>query len=187
VQRPTRPPRPWALTGTPGVGKSSVARSLAPSVRSVEVAELAEAWGCARGRGRATVVDLVRMRARWRRRGPPPGVDLVVGHLAHLLPVGASIVLRCHPVELGRRLRAARRGTRTEREENVVCEATDVIVFEASRGRAPVYEIDTTGRSPEEVARSVRGRLARGGPPRVGRVDWLHDPRVTAHLLDRTA
>ena len=47
-----------------------------------------------------------------------------------------------------------------------------------------MHEVDTTGRSVEEVAREVDRLLRQGGPSRHGRVDWLADPRVTAHLLD---
>ena len=112
------------------------------------------------------------------------GIDLVVGHLAHLLPVHDVIVLRCHPLELERRLRAADRGTPAERHENFVAEATDVVLREALGPRRRVWEIDTTRRPVGSVARAVAERLRRRGPPAFGKVDWLADPRVTAHLLD---
>ncbi len=173
-------PRPVALTGTPGTGKSTVARRLAGRFRVAEV-------GAARGRGRAVVVDVPKLARALSRTGRAPVVDLIVGHLAHLLPVREAIVLRCHPLELARRLARARRGTPSERRANVVCEATDVVLGEVDRRRVPVFEIDTTGRSVESVARAVARRLARGGPARRGTVDWLADAAVTAHLLERAA
>lgn len=176
---------PVALTGTPGTGKSAVARALRPTVRSIEVADLAARLGAARHRGRATVVDLRALRRRVLRDPDWSTYDLVVGHLAHLLPVDEAIVLRCRPAELARRLVRARRGSADERRENVVCEATDLIVIEALRQRHPVFEIDTSRRSIATVARAVRARLRRPGAVRVGTVDWLADPAVTAHLLDR--
>lgn len=174
-----------ALTGTPGTGKSRVARALGSGVRSIEVATLARRLGVARRRGRGTIVDLPALVRRARRSGALDGVDVVVGHLAHLLPVERAIVLRCHPVELRARLRRARRGSAAERQENFVCEATDVVLLEAIAAAVEVTEIDTTGRSVAAVARRVRSRLRRTGGPRPGTVDWLADPRVTAHLLDR--
>lgn len=174
--------RPVALTGTPGTGKSTVAALLPASVGWAEVGTLAREVGCASGTGRQLVVDLARLRRRWARR--PPDVDVVVGHLAHLLPVRQAIVLRCHPLELGRRLSRARRGTVRDRQANVVCEATDVVAAEARASHVPVYEIDTTGRSPRSVAREVGRRLGGKGPRRGTAVDWLADPTVTEQLLE---
>lgn len=174
-----------ALTGTPGTGKSAVARALGRSVRSIEVAELARRLGAARRRGRATIVDLPALVRRVRRERSLATYDLVVGHLAHLLPVQEAIVLRCRPVELAERLARARRGSTRERRDNVVCEATDLILIEAVAGGRTVFEIDTTGRPVAAVARAVRARLRRPGEARTGTVDWLGDDGVTEHLLDR--
>ena len=126
------------------------------------------------------LVDLPRLG-----RAVPSGTGVLVGHLAHLLPVRAAIVLRCHPSELELRLKRAGRGTPAERRENVAAEATDVVLVEALGRGLTVWEIDTTGRSAESVARAVASRLRRGGPPRYGRIDWLGDRAVTEHLLDR--
>ncbi|HYB79096.1 MAG TPA: AAA family ATPase [Thermoplasmata archaeon] len=177
-------PAPVALTGVPGTGKSSAAARLAPGLRSVEVGDLALAWRLARRSSSGAVsVDLGRLRQRFRRA--PPDVDLVVGHLAHLLPLRDVVVLRCHPEVLLRRLRGARRGSRTDRQENYVAEALDLVLAEAIRPGRRVWEVDTTHRSPAEVGRIVR-RFVRTRPPsRYGGVDWLADPRVTEHLLPR--
>ena len=176
-------PAPVALTGVPGTGKSTTASRLRPGVRSVEVGDLAVAWGFARRSPGGLTVDLERMRRRFRHG--PPGVDLVVGHLAHLLPVRDVVVLRCHPEELRRRLDRSRRGSERDRRENYLAEALDAVLVEAVRPGRRVWEVDTTGRSPDAVARAVR-RLVRLRPPsRYGRVDWLADPRVTAHLLPK--
>lgn len=176
---------PLALTGTPGTGKSSVTSLLAPRIRSTEVATLAIRCGAARWTEGGLEVDLSRLRSALRRPSAWGEVDLVVGHLAHLLPVRDVLVLRCHPEELVRRLRLARRGNARDRRENYAAEALDVILWEAIRPRRRVWEVDTTGRSLAEVAREVERRLRRKGRSSYGRIDWLADPRVTAHLLDR--
>lgn len=172
-----------ALTGTPGTGKSSVARVLGRTVRVLEVGELAGRLGTGeRGRG-GWVVDLPRTAEEWRARRDPPA-DLIVGHLAHLLPIRDVVVLRCHPRQLSGRLGRSRRNTGAERRENLVAEVTDAILIEAVGLRRRVWEVDTTRRDPRSVAREVLFRFRRRGPPSYGGVDWLSDPWVSEHLLD---
>jgi adenylate kinase len=130
------------------------------------------------------VIDVPRLRNALARARELSRYDLIVGHLAHLLPVKRVIVLRCHPLELRARLRRARRGTSAERHANLVAEATDVVLVEALAAGRHVTQIDTTGRSTASVAREVLRRWkaphwSRGTP-----VDWLSDPSVTEHLLD---
>jgi adenylate kinase len=175
-----------ALTGTPGTGKSRVASELKPSGTAVEVGDLAVERGFgARGRGHVRV-DLPRLRRSLSNgSSSPPAV--LVGHLAHLLPVKGAIVLRCHPLALRKRLEAAGRGTPAERQENLVAEAIDLVTREARGRRLPVWEIDTTRRSPRSVAREVERILRDRTPARGPTIDWLADPRVTAHLLDRAS
>jgi adenylate kinase len=175
-----------ALTGTPGTGKSSVAKRLPPDLPAVEVQELALQLGAGRRWGRRSVeVDLAALRRAFRRfaRTTPTGV--VVGHLAHFLPVRYVIVLRCHPRELDRRLRKARRSAR-DRGANVLSEALDIVLVEALASGAPVREVDTTRRSITGVARIVAGLVRRRPAASYGRVRWLADRRLTEELLRGT-
>jgi adenylate kinase len=176
--------RPIALTGTPGTGKTQVARRSRP-FRTVEVADLALAWGLARRIPGGVEVDLPRVIRRARAPGSLHGIDVVVGHLAHLLPLRDVVVLRCHPVELDRRLRAARRGSIRSRAQNVAAEATDVIRWEARGPGRRVRQVDTTGCSVSQVAREVVAFVRSRRPGRPIRIDWLSDPKVTDYLLDR--
>lgn len=121
---------------------------------------------------------------RWLRSAGGRKVEVVVGHLAHLLPIRDVVVLRCHPRELAGRLSRSRPGRAAELRENLLAETMDVILLEALVRRRRIWEIDTTGRAPESVAREVERRLRHRGPPAYGRVDWLADPWVTEHLLD---
>jgi adenylate kinase len=175
--------RPLALTGTPGTGKSTVARHLR-GVRWIEVADLARHWGLARPREGTWEVDLDRLVERARGPHALSHVDVVVGHLAHLLPLRDVVVLRCHPRELGRRLGSRRRGAAGHRRDNVVVEATDLVLLEAIGPGRRVLEIDTTRRTPDSVAREVERSVRRGVRPRYGAVRWLEEPSVTDYLLD---
>jgi adenylate kinase len=112
---------------------------------------------------------------------------VVVGHLAHLLPIRDAIVLRCRPDVLVRRLRSAHRGSAADRRENFLSEALDVVLGEAEGLGRKVWEVDTTGRTVAAVAREVESILAHRPRAARARVDWLPDPRVAAHLLDPPA
>jgi adenylate kinase len=175
-----------ALTGTPGTGKSSVAASLRATVPTVELADLAQLVGAADPIPGGVAVDLAALGRIVQELPANNHPLLVAGHLAHFLPIRDVIVLRCHPLELERRLTTAHRGTRREVIENVASEALDGILLEATDLGRRVWEVDTTRKTLAAVAREVRNRIRRRGPPRVGVVDWLADPRVTEHLL-RTA
>lgn len=112
--------------------------------------------------------------------------DIVTGHLAHLLPIRDVVVLRCHPVELGRRLALAHRGDDHSRNENMLAESVGVVTAEALAQRRTVFEIDTTGKTAVRVAREVSGWMRGTRGARWGRVDWLREPSVTEHLLEWT-
>lgn len=172
-----------ALTGTPGTGKTTTARRLRISLPVVEVGAIALELGTAtRQTGRPLTVDLRKLRSafgRYRRRHP---AGLIVGHLAHLLPVSYAIVLRCHPRELERRLRGSRRPS-SRVVSNVLSEVLDTVLVEALEGGIPVREVDTTGRSRTSVAREVERIVRRRPSSRFGRTDWLADPWVTEQLL----
>jgi adenylate kinase len=172
-----------ALTGTPGTGKTSSARRLPETLPAVEVSDIALRLEAGRRRGRGSVeVDLVGLRRKFRSftRSTPDGV--VIGHLAHLLPVSYVIVLRCNPLVLLRRLRRSRR-TPKEQVANSLAETLDIVLVEALATGVPVREVDTTRLSPAQVARVV-ARIARRRPAaRFGRVNWLADRHVTAELL----
>ncbi|MHB8351281.1 MAG: AAA family ATPase [Thermoplasmata archaeon] len=179
---PLRTRRSWfALTGTPGCGKSSVAARLGPGAHAVEVADLALKMGTGRRIRGGVEVDLNRTAASLRRQRGAVGV--LVGHVAHLLPIRNVIVLRCHPLQLDLRLRASERFGRRAREENVGTEALDLILVEARTRRRRIWEVDTTDRSIDWVARRVSRILTGGSPPGAAGVDWLADPAVTEHLL----
>jgi adenylate kinase len=168
-----------ALTGTPGTGKTSVSRFLARRHLVVEVASPVST----RFRNRRTVTvnlrELSRTLRRRRVRGPPA---VLVGHLAHLLPIRDVFILRCHPLELERRLRRRGTGPRVI-EDNMVVEATDFILLEVLRDRRRAWEIDTTGRRALAVAREIERDLDRRIAPHHGSIRWLEDPRVAERLI----
>jgi adenylate kinase len=158
-----------AVTGTPGVGKTTVARALAEELD----AEYFDVTGAVRegassgydeDRG-VPVADIEALRD-----AVPDGGVVIDGHIAHLLEPDAVVVLRCAPDVLRERLKE--RGWDDEKiRENVESEALDIVLAEAVERDAPVFEFDTTDATPEEMTKSIM-RAIEDEQERVGVVDW---------------
>ncbi|MET1124023.1 MAG: adenylate kinase family protein [Archaeoglobaceae archaeon] len=156
-----------ALTGTPGVGKSSVAEELRRrGYRVVSVAELAREHGCILEENDELVVDVEKIRE-------VEFDGIVEGHLAHFMDADVVIVLRCDPLVLKERL-AKRKWDYDKIMDNVEAELLDVILVESLEMHENVYEIDVTHMSVEEVADAVEKIIAGEGEKfKPGKVDWL--------------
>lgn len=166
------------ITGTPGTGKTSVSALIGGVL---DLNELIKTEGLHLGIDEARDSLIADMDAVYDRicgiaRGRDG--DLVIeGHLSHHVS-DSAIVLRLAPDELERRL-MARGYSGAKISENALSEAVDVILVEAVDWCDRVYEIDTTGKTVEEVADAIRGILDAidrgieidGYEP--GSVDWL--------------
>lgn len=165
-----------ALTGTPGTGKTSVARLLPYRVLDINALIKDEMLhlGSDPNRG-CLVADVDALEKRINElAGAKPDEDVVLeSHFSHqFAPV--AIVLRTSPKVLRDRL--AKRGYSEKKiKENLEAEALDVILVEAVEWCDQVHEIDTTQRSAEETADLVT-KIIRGEsklPP--GKIDWTVD------------
>ena len=164
-----------ALTGTPGTGKTSTANVLrGRGYRVISVNELAERLECVIGEEEGCKVIDVDTLAERMRKILPSGVVIVEGHLSHLLNPDRIIVLRCNPLEL--KIRLEKRGWPVEKIlENVEAELVDVILIEALETGKEVHEIDTTGRTPIDVANMVEDVIQRKRDFKPGNVDWISE------------
>ena len=98
-----------AVTGTPGCGKTTLCSKLPYPVLSVH--DLAVKYDCigpVESDG-AAPIDIENLSKKWVK---PDEITLIDGHLSHLLPVDAIVILRCKPEILRQRL--------TNREYSVV-------------------------------------------------------------------
>jgi adenylate kinase len=158
-----------AVTGTPGTGKTTATTLLdAPVIHLNELIREAGLWS-ERDEGRDSLVaDLDAVREAL---GDWSGV--AESHLAHHLDADRVVVLRCRPDALADRLRD-RGADETKAAENAESEALDVILSETvdRHGLDAVYEIDTTDRTPADVADAIAAVVAGDREPSAGDVDF---------------
>jgi adenylate kinase len=161
-----------ALTGTPGVGKTTLAAVAA--LRGWAVVDV-KAWardqGCVvgyDGEDQAEVIDV----AALARRMPEGDRVLLEGHLSHFLPVDVAWVVRCDPDVLRTRLEA--RGYAPAKvAENLEAEALDLILSEALDHCPRVVQRDGTRRTAEALYKAFADAGLAG--PKAGDlepVDW---------------
>ncbi len=151
-----------ALTGTPGTGKSSVARFLRKkgyrviSLNRIIVREKM-VKSCDEKR-KSWIVDMKRLEKYVEnlKKKYPEKTIILDSHISHLLPVDFVIVLHCSPDELEKRLKK-KRWRKEKIRENVEAEMIEVIAVEAEEmlGKERVVEIDTTSKTPEEVCKEI--------------------------------
>ena len=161
------------MTGTPGTGKTSATARLETDLEIVHLNDVIEDRDFVTDRDDARdtlVADLDALR-EW--LGDREDV-LIESHLAHHLPVDRVVVLRCHPAELERRLQDRGEPADTA-AENAESEALDVILTEAvlTHGEDSVFEIETTDRPPEAVAREIAAVLRGDRKPSAGTVSYV--------------
>ncbi len=148
-----------AITGTPGTGKTDVAKALAKLLGwwSVSLNDLAEEEDLYKGYDRermCKIVDLERMRKEVNILAVSHKNMIIEAHYAHEMPSDVVVVLRTEPKVL--RERMIGKGFHTEKiAENMEAEMTDVIKEEAAALQKNVYETDTTNKPAGKVAREI--------------------------------
>lgn len=162
----------FAITGTPGVGKTAVAKVLQEKRYSiVDFNTIARYYGCI-GEGDDIVeIDLDMLLELF---NPDDfNFDFVEGHLSHYI-TDRCVVLRCRPDVLERRMREKGWGE-NKILENIEAEIIDYVLVEAMETCNEVHEIDTTLMSPKEVADAIELVFMGEKSFPVGSVDWIEE------------
>ncbi len=172
------------ITGTPGVGKTTVSRSLASRLDAVYInlAELVERERLISGvdKTRETLIaDTGRVSKRMQGLIKSSECDVIVdGHYAvdvvATKDVHMVFVLRRDPSEL-KSVMENRGFKETKLWENIVAEILDVCLWDAVSvcGSDKVCEIDVSGRRIEDVVKDIILMLEGKKKCQVGIVDWL--------------
>lgn len=163
-----------AISGTPGTGKTAVCERLRrDGYTVVDLNELAYDTNSVLGVDPERDVDIVDTDTlKQKVRELKNGLVFLDGHFSHLMDVDVSIVLRCNPDELRKRLEA-KDWKENKIMENVEAEAVDAITFESMEVNGRTFEIDTTNRNADQTADAVI-RIVNGETDgfRVGQIDW---------------
>jgi adenylate kinase len=172
------------ITGTPCVGKTEVSEILRRQyglnvIHAGEVVAEERLYSDYDASRDTYIVDLRRAARRISRLVQDSSSDVVVeGHYAETLVSRKYhpmvVVLRCDPEILEDRMR--RKGYSTPKiKENVLSEILDSCLIESLRrqGKKRIAEIDTTDKSPSEVAKLIIDVMEGESSVGFGGVNWL--------------
>ncbi len=181
------------VTGTPGTGKTTIASRLAEmlNLRYVNLnRELVKSGACRYNPEIFSyeVIDVEHAEKLVREillENDNSVFDTLLVELIDPSLIDWVIVLRLNPYILYRRLREERGWRGRKLCENVLAEILDYSLVKAieSVGEDKVIEVDTTGKSVEEVIREILEKMSSCSPSH-GVVDWLSvvDPEFLLKL-----
>ncbi|MET1160458.1 MAG: adenylate kinase family protein [Thermoprotei archaeon] len=171
------------IAGTPGVGKTTLARRLASilNAKHIDLSALAIEKGLISHydeERESYVIDehgLVEAVLQFIRQG---GDVIIDTHYPEILPddvVDLVVVLRLHPFELEKRLRAKKWSWKKIRE-NVLAEILSVVAINVLQhfSESKIYEVDATGKDIDELTRIIIDIIDNPEKYKPGiYIDWL--------------
>jgi len=165
-----------AITGTPGTGKDTVAELLAKKMglAAVDIGRLAieKKYGKKDKEKDTFEVDIGKLRKELKGKQ-----GIFVSNWAELIPNDITIVLRCAPKELAKRLKK-RKWPEAKIRENLEAECLDSCLISAIENAKTVYEVDNT-KGKEKTAGKIIG-LIRKKPKPDYPISWIEQVEKAA-------
>lgn len=173
------------ITGTPGTGKTTVAKKLTLRLKGeyVNLTKLATKENLVRGMDTqrdTIIIDENRIKQRIRQivKENPDKTVIIDGHYAPIVAPKQNtsyvFVLRRDPIEL-RKIMKKRSYPERKLSENLESEILDVCLVEAlnAQPKATVCEIDTTQKRATQIVNEILAVMNQKSVCCVGIVDWL--------------
>ncbi|WP_183546483.1 adenylate kinase family protein [Methanococcus maripaludis] len=172
-----------AITGTPGVGKSTVSKLLfeklqlkGKDIACINITEIVSKEGFYLEKDvemDSFVVDFDKLNDYIQSIKTE---DLILdGHVSHYLNPDYIVVLRANPLLIKNRLES-RKYLPKKVKENVEAELLDVCLIESieKNDESKIFEIDCSEKSPEDIVNEILMFLDSKNPE-YGNVSWLED------------
>ena len=174
-----------AITGTPGIGKTSVSEVLIKEgydVVDLNKVAVEKQFLISIDEDRdSKIVDIDKLNKHITKNYNKKDIVFIDGHLSHLLDAADKvIILRCHPKILKKRL-SAKNWKKEKIIENLQSEILDIILCESAErySRENIFEIDTTKNDINSVAECiveiVKNNFEHMKKYNMGNIDWSEE------------
>lgn len=162
-----------AITGTPGTGKTTIAKKLADTtdLKYVSINELAKENDCISGRDDERAADIIDIGCLTKIVDEMDNC-ILDGHVSHLFDVTKVIVLRTEPNVLKQRLK--KKGWPDDKiNENCEAEYIGIIAVEARNKNNTVLDINTTHAGPDEITNTLTKLCFDADIKKFEQIDWI--------------
>lgn len=166
-----------ALTGTPGTGKTTVAKLLAKSMKARIIDIKKESMLTKHSydkKRKSKEIDTELLQKAIDKKISASKTVIIEGHLSHFLKSDIIIILRTDPGILEKRLKK-RRWSKEKIIENIEAEILDVITIESLAKPSKIIEIDTSKMTPKKCADAIMRVIEKPSNHKKyapGKVDW---------------
>ncbi len=175
-----------SISGTPGTGKTNIARRMAKHMDAnlISLKTLRVPYEYDKPR-KTRIVSIKGLQSVANKRVIRDRINIIEGHLSHLLKADVIIILRTNPIALEKRLKM-RNWSDKKIKENAMAEFLDEITIEAieKHGRKKVFEIDTSKKKEQSVFK-IAEEIIRKRPAeyKAGKIDWSKDKNIVKRMI----
>lgn len=180
-----------SLTGTPGTGKTSISNFLSKNnINTINLSDyISKNMKFEFDNNRKTkIIDIIDLNNSFNKNFKDQNLMIIEGHLSHLLNcIDKIIILRCHPIELKRRL-LKRRWSIKKINENIESEILDIILCECliNQNENNIFEIDTTNVSIKSlgliILNIIKNNFREKNLYKIGNIDWLEQIDIIKYI-----
>lgn len=162
-----------AVTGTPGVGKTTIAKLLAKKLKMkyINLNGLAKKINAYLGYDKnlkAKIVNISKLKKEIKKL---KGNYVLDSHYSHFFDVDLVIILRCRPDILLKRLKQRYKKNKLKIKENIDAEILGVITTEVLNARKKFFEIDVSGKTEKEILDEILIKIKRKNKEKI--IDWV--------------